>query len=190
VPARINASRPRQSQSYAVPTAAFITHPNPGLALERTIPADLRPLVGDGVVFRVTFAADDPPEEPVTLEWAIDVGATQANPAGGTESLAAVLTARALLRPPFRLDLPGGGTAFELSRGAGTPSITLRPTDGVRAGSVVVTPSANLTTAISAAGDEVTITAVPGTGLGTRRVVVTDAVDATRQARRSIRIVA
>ena len=190
VPARIQASRPRQSQTYAGPTSPFITHPSPAIVPERNISAELRPILGDGGVFRITFAPDDPPEEAVTLTWEIDVRATQTGAAGKPETLSAVLTTSALLQPHFRLESTGGGTNFALSRGATTPGIVLRPTDGVRAGSVVVTPSATLPTAIWVAGDEVTITAVPGTELGIRRVVVADAADPTRFARRTIRIVA
>lgn len=181
VPARIHRARPTQTQIYASPTPASITHPQPQVVPETTIPAALRSRLGDGGILKITFDPTDPPEEPVTLEWAIQVRATQTNAAGVAENISSTLKAQIELRPHFRLALPAGGEAIAIGAAA---SLVLTCTDGVLPGNVIVTPSEHME--VTKTGADVQIRPLPGAALGKHEVVVENASDPAQKARRSI----
>ncbi len=145
-PATIVTSRlPGEEAFVLVPAAILVPlrltspsgarDPHPLIGAE-TVTDELKPFIGDGGIFKITFPKDDPPAEPTDLIFQIDVG-------GPAQSV--TLEARAQLLPHFRLEPTGGGTNFQVARG-GTLSLTC--TDGVNAGSVVVVPSARVTTAV------------------------------------------
>ncbi len=143
---------------------------------EESVSPDRRAFIGDGGIFKVALSADDPPEEEATANLSVDVGVS-----GNSATIRATIA----LLPHFRLERssPPGGANFQVARGA---SITLRCSDGVSAGGVVVTPSAGITTAV--AGSDVTITVAASAATGPHRVLVSDAADANRKARRTIEV--
>ena len=148
--------------------------PNLTIGVE-TVPEAVRAFVGDGGIFKITFPANDPPEEPADLLFRVDVG---------VPGRSATLEARVQLTPHFRLVPQGGGTSFQVARGA---TITLTCTDGVNAGTVVVTPAGGVTTTV--AGTDVVVTVEAGAAVGPHRILVDDAANPLRKARRTIEIV-
>jgi hypothetical protein len=158
--------------TYATP-APGATNPNPAVALEPT-PSALTEFLGDGRVVRITFAADDPPEEAADVDFSVSVG---------TPGASATLTSRVRLESFFRLTRNNPGTDFQVATGA---QIVLRCTDGVNAGTVTVTPADGVT--VTTAGADVTLSVANGAAPGARRVVVTDAAVPDRRAKRTVQI--
>ena len=184
VPAWINSVRPALAVAY--PSVAAMppnsTDPNPAVRPETPVPEALHAALGDGGILRLTFAPDDPPEEEAELTWTIQVRARQPRIGGGTEDISANLTARIIYEPHFRLELPAPPTDT-VARGG---SITLRLSGGVQAGAVVVTPSLGMTATVQAGGSEVRIDVDAAADPTARQVVVEDAANADRRARRTL----
>ena len=171
VPASIAVGLARGAVTYAAIPPAGTVDPTPAITLLATPPA-LAGFIGDGAVFQVDFGADDPPEEPATVAFTVSVG----QPGNSV-----ALSASVAYTPFFRLTAP----AFSVARGA---PLVLACTDGVSAGQVSVLPPDGVT--ISQAGAAVTLTVAAAAPIGSRRVLVADAANATHKARRTIQITA
>jgi len=185
VPAKITAP-PHKKATYAIVTTPKSTDPIPAIVPEKTIPSDLKPFLGDGGILKVTFAENDPPEEEVTLEWAIDVSANQLNAAGRPQAIAGILKASVKLKPHFRLLLPAAGT-FQVARSANLTLEAKNSAGGnINVANVVVTRSEGITTTI--AGNTITIAVSAAAATGTRTIVVEDATNPKHKARRTIEI--
>jgi len=153
------------------PSGALDPHPQIGV---EAVTDEVKAFIGDGGIFKITFPKDDPPAEPTDLIFQIDVG-------NATQS--ATLEARTQYLPHFRLEPAAGGSNFQVARGS---SLTLTCTDGVNAGTVVVVPSARVTTAVT--GQTVTLTIQSNAGVGPRRVLVENAANADQIAMRVFEI--
>jgi YD repeat-containing protein len=173
VPASV-ISRTLDPATYTNPRPAVVTDPNPQIAAEDTassVTGDLREFIGDGRIYRITLDAADPPEdEGIESVLRLTIGL----PADNVE-----VRARIRLQPHFRLD-PAPG--LEVPRGG---ALTLTCTEGVQAASTVaVIPSGGI--AASVAGSVVTLTVAADAAPGTRQIVVTNAANPARRARRTI----
>ena len=91
--------------------------------------ADVQPLVAPGVIYRVNFSVNDPPEARAELEFTL--------PVGGFSRLEFDLTALVELVPHFTLDAAG----FAVARSA---RLDLTCSGGVTPGAVTVTPAAGV----------------------------------------------
>ncbi|MGE4094563.1 MAG: hypothetical protein AB7G75_27410, partial [Candidatus Binatia bacterium] len=173
VPANLLAPWAVTQVTYTTP-APGATDPNPAMSVEPT-PTELTEFLRDGRITRVTFAADDPPEEAVDIDFGVSVG---------TPTNSAILSARVRLEAHFRLTRVDPGTDFQVAPGV---QIVLRCSDSVNAGTVTVAPPDGIT--VATAGTDVTLTIAAGAALGARRVFVVDAAEPTHQAKRTIQVV-
>jgi YD repeat-containing protein len=153
------------------------THPNPTITVE-TVPATLQRFVADGGIFKVSFSPDDPPEETAQLPFSVQVGR------GGNS---ATLTASLTLEPHFRLI----NASYQVARGA---SLTLT---GEAIGGGAVNAAATVTLlpngdgiTPTVSGTTITLAIAATAPLGSRQVIVTDAANPNRKARRTIQITA
>lgn len=146
---------------------------NPATASETTIPAEVRPFLGDGGVIRVTFPADQPPEAQATVTITVFVGPDVAS--------SVPVRCEVTVNPHFTLDRDGGGAA-EVARGASTDLVssdgtTLNPVSSITG--VTLTPNGNrLTVAVDVAFVPSTFT-----------LLVADSANANRMARRTLAVV-
>jgi len=180
---------PLRTVTYSSPTPANITDPRPELKAQETdsLPGPIQVLLGkdkEGAVFKVAFSVDDPPEEAATVEWAIPVKASQPDAGGGTVDITSDLIARLELEPHFRLELSAG--VEEIAAGAPDP-LELTCTNGVLPGNVEVIPPEDMEPP-ETDGPVVKIKPMAGAATGTRQVLVTDAGDESKKARRTIRV--
>lgn len=134
-------------------------------------PDNVQAFLGDGGIVRVTLPANQPPEQQETLTITIAVG-----PDSGS---AVAVSSEVVVEPHFTLE---AGGPFQVARGA---SIELRASDGtaLAAGPAI----ANVT--LTPAGDRVTVAVDAGFGPNSVTVLVSDAANAERMARRTLTIV-
>lgn len=160
------------------PRPAVVTDPNPQIAAEDTgasLTGDLAAFIpADGRVYRITLDMADPPEEEgIVSVLRVAVG----QPASNVE-----VRARIPVQPHFRLT---SATGLEVARGG---TLTLSCSGGVQAASAVtIIPSGGITASV--AGSDVTLTIAADAATGMRQILVADAADGTRRARRTIRVV-
>jgi hypothetical protein len=130
-----------------------------------------------GRILRFQLEANDPPEELAELVVDLDVGT-----AGNETALQVTIP----IRPHFRLVLPPAGQ--EIAQG---DTVTLPCRDmannPVTAGAIAVTPEDGVT--VTANGTDVQVEVADDAATGPRVIVVADANDAERQARRTIVVV-
>ncbi|MBU1054948.1 MAG: hypothetical protein KKC46_14135 [Proteobacteria bacterium] len=200
---KVDELRPGNSGFYLVPvpcitvfTTAFnynpvappadhvdpVVNPDPDVEIEPAMQA----YIGDGGIFEVNLGANDPPEEEVDVTFSIDVGEVDDNPDPANPPVTTTLTSTIKLKPHFRLTAP----SYDVAAGDTiTLTLTTEPGDpAVTAGSVVVTPSADVEFEI-VTPSTVDITFDSADAGAIRRVLVTDGNDENRIARRTIRIV-
>ena len=134
------------------------------------VPAAAQGFVRDGGVLTVLFPAFQPPEAQATVTITIPVG-----PSG---SAPVPVTCQVTVDPHFTLD---SATGFNL-----TPAspLTLQSSDGTNI--ALVGSIAGVTATPNAA--QITLTANPGAAPGPRTVLVADAANAQRLARRTITV--
>ena len=137
----------------------------------RSILTMMAALVAPGVIYRIGFGVNDPPEVAAELEFTIAVG--------WFGRLEFDLTALVALMPHFTLDAAGFGVA----RGG---RLDLACSGGVTPSAVTVTPAAGI--AASIVGTTVRLDVGAAAATGPRTVLVTDQADATHKARRTISV--
>ena len=141
------------------------------------------PFLGEeGSIMQLAFAANEPPEEPVNLEYTLDAG--RANNSAN-------LKVAVQFAPHFRL-LAG---SFDVARNPpNNATLDLRAEEGpgpgpgtpVDLGTATVTPSAE--TEVNISGNIVSIVVHPGAAPGPRRVLAQDRSTPPRSARRTINV--
>ena len=172
VPTRVN-SRLTLRSVNGVPTAT--NDPRPDEASPTIDISALNPFLGEeGSINQIVFAANEPPEEALDLEYTIETG---------RQNNSANLRVNIQLAPHFRL-LAG---SFDVTPNS---TITLRCEDAVGnlvdAATATVTPSAD--TQVTIAGSSVSIEVRTTAALGPRRVLVEDGSTPPRSARRTINV--
>ena len=176
VPTQVN-SRLTLRSVNGVPTA--VNDPRPDESSPTIDISALNAFLGDeGSVNQIAFAANEPPEELLNLEYTLDAGRT---------GNAATLRVAVQYAPHFRLL----AAAFDVVRNPpNNATIDLRAEDGaanpVNVSTATVTPSAE--TEVTIAGNIVTITVRPAAASGPRRVLVEDGSTPPRSARRTINV--
>lgn len=178
VPASV-ISRTLDPVSYTTtPRPAVVTDPNPQIASEDTgasLTGDLAAFIpADGRVYRITLDVADPPEEDgIVSVLRVTIGLPDNN---------VEVRARIPVQPHFLLT---SATGLDVARGG---TLTLSCSGGVQAASAVtITPSGGITANV--AGSNVTLTVAADAATGTRQIIVADAADGARRARRTIRVV-
>ncbi len=186
VPARMQ-GLPRQQQTYAAATTpAPSRHPQPDIDVDATATTAHAEYLADGGALRLAFSADDPPEEAVDLTWEIDVRASQPTGAGTTETISGTVRATLRLEPHFRLNLPSGTGPFQVTRG-NTLTLVCDAGHSPVADEVVVTPSDDITVAVS--GAEIRLDVAASAALGVRRVAVRSQTGTNVWAARSFEVI-
>lgn len=175
VPAPIAAAGALRLAAVTYPggAPAAVTDPSPTLSAHAPSAAVL-PLVAPGVIFRVHFGVADPPEAAAMLELACVVALSDGE---------ADVTSLVALDPHFTLD----AGSFAVARGN---RLDLTCSGGVTPGAVTVTPAAGVT-ASTPGGSTVRLDVAAGAAgapTHTRTVLVTDAADGSRRARRTITV--
>ena len=173
VPTQVN-SRLTLRSVNGVPTT--VNDPRPDESSPTVDISALDPFLGEeGSINQIVFAANEPPEEALDLEYTIEAG---------RPNNSANLRVNIQLAPHFRL-LAG---SFDVPRNS---TITLRCEDAagtlVDAATATVTPSAD--TEVTIAGSSVSIEVRTNADTGPRSVLVEDGSTPTRRARRTISVV-
>ncbi|WOD39730.1 hypothetical protein [Nodosilinea sp. E11] len=164
--------------SYPGGAPPSVTHPTPTITAE-TVPAPLQGFIADGGIFKVSLSADGPPEETAQLPFTVQVG---------RDGTTATLTTSLTLEPHFRLM---NATGYQVARGASL-ALTCEAIGGGpvnAAATVTLLPNDNGITP-TVAGATVTLAIAPTAPLGTRQIIVTDATNPNRKARRTIEVTA
>jgi hypothetical protein len=143
----------------------------PAINPAANVPAAAQAYIRDGAALQVQFPADQPPEGAANLTITIPVGPDAAS--------AVPVTCQVAVNPHFTLDNPGG---FQVARGA---SIVLQASDGTTLQSA--TTIAGIT--VTPNNAHITVQVDAGTSLNSAVILVRDAANAQRMARRTITIV-
>jgi len=145
----------------------------PAVTAVTAIPPEVQPFLRDGGALSVVFPADQPPDQSATVVVTIKVGPDAAS--------AVPITAQLTLNANFTLDAAAGGP-FRVSKGG---SIVLQSSDGTNLVSDTTVPNVTVT----ASGAQITV-AVAAAFVGTSLVVlVHDAAQPQRFARRTVTVV-
>lgn len=178
VPASLVSSlsfQPLTAASYPPLNPVIARHPSP-IVTNEGAPANLTDFLGPGgVVFRVDFFANEPPEQVATIPFSVTVG-TLASPSVLTLSI--TLSPNFTLNGPVVLSITGNPTGITLTSSDGT--VIVNPTLTFGAG-----PLLFVTT-----GPLLTITAPATAALGLHQILVADAANPQRMAARTINVVA
>ena len=152
--------------------------PAPTREIEDT-PAELTDYIGDGGIFKLTFGAEDPPQESAQIPYTVHVGRA------GND---AVLTGSITLKPHFRLTHPAG---YQVARDS---SLTLDcgteagdPT--AKIGDVRITPDGGITPTVAADRMSVTLAVATDAAVGIRTLLVEDQDHAGHFGVRTIEVI-
>jgi hypothetical protein len=167
-----------------VPAPRFATPPPtntgalpvaPAVTPEATVSDATRAFLGaDGVAYRIALAAQQPPEQDVTVELNWTLGASAADSAPVKASLT--------LKPHFELNRSGGG-GFDVARGT---AIALESSDGTAIALEGAVPG--LVTTAGASPSQLVVTADAAAATGPRTILVRDTANAARFARRRVNV--
>ena len=153
-------------------TPALATNPKPKIRNVTPVPADLTAFIGSGRVFEIEFAADDPPEAKVKIDFDAEVGPTAGTFVKGSIEY----------EPHFVLNAP----SFDVKQ---TKDITLTAPEDLASVSVIA-PADGVKATLQPDNRSIKVEASATAKLGSRRILAVSKADATRKAARTIKVIA
>ncbi len=160
------------SVTYPPGTPAPLTEPKPVITPIAT-PPELTAFIDRGQVYKIDFAATDPPEAVATVVFNATVGPK-----------AAPISATVQYTPAFQLNDAGG--TFSVARGG--PALTLNSGTTPLASAALATADPNVTVALNPGNLTINVTATAAAASGPRRIVAVGSGAGAPQAFRTIRV--
>ncbi|HVE70038.1 MAG TPA: hypothetical protein VNI54_01620 [Thermoanaerobaculia bacterium] len=162
---------PGASLTTAFKFADGVTAPNPSLIIEPVaVPKELQELIGEGRIYRIELPIDEPPEEPVTITFTINMGPDAGVP----------VSAKLDYLPHFVLTAPAFDVAVNANRDLASAEEIGK--------AFAFTGAPGVKAVVAANGKSVNVRVAARADGGTRRIMALSKTDPMKRALRTITV--